>query len=445
MTAVRVAPDKRQAGPASRSAVDRHERQQLLYAAVDVDTLGYMLPDLKPETMAFGRPMRQHWSLDPAVTYLNHGTVGVVPTRVLAAQQAIRDQIERQPAAFLLRELWNFPGSSRSTPTLLREAAALVAAFVGGRGEDLVFVDNATTGINAVLRSLPLTPGDELILTDQAYGAIANTAAFVARARGALVCTIPVPYPHFDPDALVDRIAEAVGPHTRLVIVDHIAAESALVFPVAAIAERCHARGVPVLVDGAHAPGGIALDVAAIGADYYVANLHKWACAPRSCGFLWAAPARQTDLHPTVISWGLDEGFTREFDWVGTRDPSPFLAAPEGIAFLRELGLDAVLAHNHDLAWRAGQFLADRWGTTLGFGETSVGAMVTVPAPASLGSTRAEAVRLRDALLFEDGIEVQVHAHVGRVWVRVAAQVYNNWTDVEHLAQAVADRAAPTS
>ena len=407
--------------------------------------MGYVLRNLQPETMAFGRPMRQHWSLDPAVTYLNHGTVGVIPKRVLAAQQAIRDQIERQPAAFLLRELWNFTGSSRSTPTLLREAAARVAAFVGGRGEDLVFVDNATTGINAVLRSLPLTPGDELILTDHAYGAIANTAAFVARARGAFVRTIPVPYPRFDPDTLVDRIAEAIGPHTRLVIVDHIAAESALVFPVAAIAEHCHARGVPVLVDGAHAPGGIVLDVPAIGADYYVANLHKWACAPRSCGFLWAAPDRQADLHPTVISWGLDEGFTREFDWVGTRDPSPFLAAPEGIAFLRELGLDAVLAHNHDLAWRAGQFLADCWGTTLGFGETSVGAMVTVPAPASLGSTSADAVRLRDALLFEDGIEVQVHAHAGRVWVRVAAQVYNDWTDVEHLAQALAGRATPTS
>ena len=154
--------------------------------------MGYVLRNLKPETMAFGRPMRQHWSIDSAVIYLNHGTVGVVPKRVLAAQQAIRDQIERQPAAFLLRELWNFTGSSRSTPTLLREFTALVAAFVGGRSEDLVFVDNATTGINAVLRSLPLTAGDELTLTDHAYDAIANTAAFVARARGAVVRTIPV-------------------------------------------------------------------------------------------------------------------------------------------------------------------------------------------------------------------------------------------------------------
>ena len=191
------------------------------------------------------------------MTYLNHGTVGVVPKRVLAAQQAIRDQIERQPAAFLLRELWNFTGSSRSTPTLLRESAALVAAFV-------------------------------------------------ARARGAVVRTIPVLYPRFDPDALVDRIAEAIGPHTRLVIVDHIAAESALVFPVAAIAERCHAWGVPVLVDGAHAPGGIVLDVPTIGADYYVATLHKWACAPRSCGFLWVAPRGGPRFSDRLLRWSPD-------------------------------------------------------------------------------------------------------------------------------------------
>ena len=206
--------------------------------------MGYVLRDLKPETTAFG-PSDARALVPRSGGDLSESRHRRRRTRsgVLAAQQAIRDQIERQPAAFLLRELWNFPGSPRSTPTLLREAAAQVAAFVGGRGEDLVFVDNATTGINAVLRSLPLTPGDELILTDHAYGAIANTAAFVARASGAAVRTIPVPYPRFDPDALVDRIAEAIGPHTRVVIVDHIAAESALVFPVAAIAERCHARG----------------------------------------------------------------------------------------------------------------------------------------------------------------------------------------------------------
>ena len=156
--------------------------------------MGYVLRNLQTETMAFGRPMRQHWSLDPAVTYLNHGTVGVIPKRVLAAQQAIRDQIERQPAAFLLRELWNFTGSSRSTPTLLREAAARVAAFVGGRGEDLVFVDNATTGINAVLRSLPLTPGDEMILTDHAYGAI--------REHRGVRCPSPRSFRTHDPGAL---------------------------------------------------------------------------------------------------------------------------------------------------------------------------------------------------------------------------------------------------
>ena len=165
-----------------------------------------------------------------------------------------------------------------------------------------------------------------------------------------------------------------------------------------------------MLIDGAHVPGVLPLDVPALGVDWYTANLHKWACAPRGCGFLWAARSRQAGLHPPVISWGLDKGFTAEFDWIGTRDPSPWLAAPEGLAFLEDLGLAAVRQHNHDLAWRGAEMLADRWGTTLAIDEASVGFMVTVPLPQSLGGTAADAARVRDALLFQHRIEVQVHA-----------------------------------
>jgi isopenicillin-N epimerase len=390
--------------------------------------------------MVFGRWMRELWALDPAITYLNHGTVGAPPRRVLAAQQAIRDAIERQPSRFLLRELVAMVGAPRPETLRLRAAAAAVAAFVGARGDDLAFVDNATTGANAVLRSLPLQPGDEILVTDHAYGAVANAAAFAARERGATVRTVTLPYPAFDPGALVDALAGALGPRTRLLLVDHISSESALILPVAEIAARAHARGVPVLVDGAHVPGQLALDVPALGVDWYTANLHKWAHAPRSCGFLWAAPERQAGLHPPVISWGLDQGFAAEFDWVGTRDPSPWLAAPEGIAFLRELGEDAVRAYTHGLAWDAARSLADRWGTTLGVREADVGSMVTVPLPERFGSTREDAARLRDALLFEDGIEVQVHATGGRLWARVCVQVYNDAEDVERFGEAVAAR-----
>jgi isopenicillin-N epimerase len=195
-----------------------------------------------------------------------------------------------------------------------------------------------------------------------------------------------------------------------------------------------------VLVDGAHAPGMLPLDIPSLGVDYYTANLHKWAHAPRSSAFLWAAPERQAGLHPLVISWGLDKGFLAEFDWVGTRDPSAWLAAPVGIDFLHELGFEAARAYNHRLAWNAARALADRWGTRLGVREEHVGSMVTLPLPERFGSVREDAVRLRDALLYEDHIEVQVHARQGRLATRISAQVYNERDDFERLRDAVVRR-----
>lgn len=390
--------------------------------------------------MSFGRDMLQHWMLDSSITYLNHGTVGAVPRRVLAAQQSIRDEIERRPSQFLLRDLSGHLGVHKPQPSRIRKAAAAVASFIRARAEDVVFVDNATAAANAVLRSCALEPGDEILVTDIGYGAVTKAATFVAGERGAHVRTVTAPYPRFDPGRLIEAVVRAIGPRTRMAVFDHITAETALILPVAELAARCRDRNVAVLIDGAHAPGTLALDVPSLGADWYVANLHKWAHAPRSCGFLWAHESRQARLHPPVISWGLGQGFLAEFDWVGTRDPSPWLAAPAGLAFLEELGFERVRRYNHDLAWRAGQALSERWGTTLPCDESCVGSMVTVPLPHSLGATAADAARLRDALLEEDHIEVQLHAGHGSLWVRVSAQVYNDWTDIERLGDAIAGR-----
>ena len=391
--------------------------------------------------VTFGRSMLDQWCLDPEIIYLNHGTVGATPKRVLAKQQAIRDEIERQPSQFLLRELTSIVvGMPRSEPPRLRAAAAEVAPFVGAKSEDFVFVENATTGINAVLRSLDLREGDEVLVTDHVYGAVAKIAAFVARRRGARVRSIELPYPVSGPDAIVAAVVAAIGPRTRVLVLDHVTSETALVLPVLEIASRCRAKRVPVLVDGAHAPGAISLDVSSLGVDWYSANLHKWAFAPRPAGFLWAAPERHEGLHPTVISWGLDQGLSAEFDLTGTRDPSAFLAAPEAIAFLRDLGAGAVRAYNHALAWEAARHLSGRWGTKLEMGEEMVGTMATVPLPERMGSTPEDAARLRDALLFEDRIEAQLHAWRDRLWVRVSAQVYNDLHDVERLASAVGGR-----
>jgi isopenicillin-N epimerase len=389
----------------------------------------------------FGREWLTQWLLDPTVTHLNHGTVGAPPRRVLAAQQAIRDEIEFQPPRYLLRELSStVVGMPRAEAPRLRSAADQVAVFLGARGSDLVFVDNATTGLNAVLRSFRLNEGDEILVTDHAYGAIVNAAAFHARERGGRVRTAELPAPGRGRDAFVQAVVGAIGAKTRLAVVDHITSESALVLPVAEIVAGCRRKGVPVVVDGAHAPGALALDVPAIGADWYVGNLHKWAFAPRSCAFLWAAPERQEGLHPPVISWGLDMGFTAEFDWVGTRDPSAYLAAPAAIALMRELGIESMRAYNHGLAWEGARHLCARWGTEFEAEEGMIGTMATVPLPVRAGATKEDAARLRDALLEEDRIEVQIHAWRGRIWARISLQIYTEFSDVESLGNAVSAR-----
>lgn len=387
--------------------------------------------------MTYGRSLLSLWPLDPDATYLNHGTVGVTPRAVLEAQQRWRDRIERHPARFMLRELWSFTGSTADGPPLIRQAAAEVAGFVGARADDFVFIDNTSTGVNAVMRSLPFSSGDEVVITDHAYGGIVTAVKYCAERAGAVVRLVEMPYPAFNADECVDRIASALTERTRLVIVDHIAAESALVFPVEQIVRACHERRVPVLVDGAHVPGQLALDVSAIGADFYIANLHKWAMAPRSSAFMVVAPEQQTMVHPPVISWGLGNGFLREFDWVGTRDPTPWLTAPDGIRFLKELGYHTLRTYNHDLAWRAAQMLTSRWNTPLEIRESAVGSMVSVMTPARCGSTKPEAVALRDKLLHQHNIEVQVHARAGRVWVRISAQAYNDDGDIQRLAEVV--------
>ena len=388
--------------------------------------------------LTFGRSMLQHWLLDPDCTYLNHGTVGAPPRRVLNKQQELRDEIERQPARFMLRELNGEHPMPWRAVSRLREASDQVAAFLGSRPDDLVFVPNVTTGMNAVLGSLPLAPGDEVVITDMAYGAITLTARAMCERSGGTLRTVKLGYPIGDAAGVVDPIVAALTPHTRLVVIDHVTARTALVLPVAAVAAACHARGVPVLVDGAHAPGAIPLDLPSLGVDWYAANLHKWAHAPRGCGILWAAPERQSIVHYPVVSWGRGRGFRAEFEHTPTADPTSYLAAPEGIALLREWGFEACVSYMHGLAWDAAAMLTGRWGTTFEIPRQMVGTMVTVPLPDEAGTTDEDAEKLRLALLLEDRIEVPLHAAGGRLWGRVSAQVYNDRSDIETLADAVA-------
>lgn len=391
------------------------------------------------------RTTRALFPLESGATYLNHGTVGVTPWAVLRDRAALLEEIERHPARFMLRELMRLDASTSASVSpgalRLRAAAARVAAFVGAKADDLVFVDNATAGVNAVLRSIDLEPNSEILVHDHAYGGVARAIARIASERGFSVVPLALPGPDADDAAYVAAVARAVGPRTRLALLDHVSSESALVMPLAAMAAACRARGVAVLVDGAHAPGAVELDLGALDVDWYVANLHKWAFAPRSCGVLWAAPARRAGLQPAVLSWASSsDDWVGAFEWAGTRDPTPWLSAPAALEFIDAAlgGARSLREHNHGLAWRSAHFLADRWKVAFTTPESRIGAMVSVPLPPPFDrGDAATAQQLRDRLFFEHRIEVPVLARGPHLHVRLSLQVYNDEADVERLAAAV--------
>ena len=406
---------------------------------------------LDPQTL------RTRFPLEPGAIYLNHGTVGVTPYPVLRARAALLEEIERHPARFMLRELMQLdaPTSANVTGALprLRRAAAAVQRFLGGGADDdeagrsTVFVDNATAAVNAVVRAQTYEPGSEILVHDHAYGGVERAIGRIATERGWRL--VPCALEDGASDAAwLAALDRAITPRTRLALIDHVSSETALVMPLAALATVCKARGVDVLVDGAHAPGAIEVNVASLGVDWYAANLHKWAFAPRSCGVLWAAPGRRAGLQAPVYSWAATgDDWLAAFDWAGTRDPTPWLAAPAGIDFLESvLGSgEALRVRNHAMAMRAAALLSDRWQVPFTTPEARIGCMVAVPLPALLveGDT-ARAQALRDLLLHDHRIEVPVLARHGRLHVRVSLQIYNDEADVERLADAVLSLAART-
>lgn len=372
--------------------------------------------------------MQPDWNLDPAFLTVNHGSFGAVPRCVREAQRAWQDRIERQPTRFMTTEY----------PDAIRAAAAELAAFLNAQADDLAFIDNATTGANAVLRSLRFKPGQEILTLSHAYGAVRNAVRYVAEQAGARVVEARVPFPDPSPEAVVEAVANSLTPATRLAVIDHITSASALVLPVKEIVAACHHAGVPVLVDGAHAPGQVDLDLPAIGADYYIGNCHKWLCAPKGCAFIHAR-AKQ-DLHPVVISHGLGQGFLAEFDWTGTTDFSRFLAVTEALAFHHRLGGAAFRRRNTELAAEATALVARRLNSQRGTSGSMAGAMGVVRLPAG-PATMDAALSIRRTLLRLE-TDAPVHALGGGLWLRLSAFAYNRMDDYERLAKIVASALA---
>jgi isopenicillin-N epimerase len=380
-----------------------------------------------------------HWQLDPRVIFLNHGSFGACPRAILALQQRLRERMERQPVQFFVRDLEG----------LLDEARASLAAFIGGRAEDLVFVPNATAGVNTVLRSLRLGVGDELLVTDHAYNACRNALEFVATAAGARVSVVRVPFPIGSPAQVVEAVIGALTPRTRLALLDHVTSPTGIVFPIERLVGELAARGVDTLVDGAHAPGMVPLDLGPLGAAYYTANCHKWLCAPKGAGFLHVRRDRQAGVRPLAISHGANSRRTDrsryllEFDWVGTVDPTPYLCVPEALRTVGSLlpgGWPAVMARNRALALEARTLLATALNVAAPAPDDMIGSLAALPVPdAACDPTMPDP--LQDALVQRFSIEVPVFTWPAapRRLIRVSCQLYNTRTDYERLAAALGE------
>jgi isopenicillin-N epimerase len=388
-----------------------------------------------------------HWSLDPAIAFLNHGSYGATPRAVLAAQRAWRDRMESEPVRFFSHDL---------EPALDRARAAL-AVFVGADPNDLAFVPNTTAGINTVLRSLPFTAGDELLTTDHAYNAVKNAMEYVAERDGATVVVAEVAFPGASPTDAIDRILGSVTDRTRLAVLDHITSATALVLPIEELVAQFRSRGIETLVDGAHAPGQVDLDVPGIGATYYVANLHKWVCAPKGAGFLWVRPDRQPAIRPLAISHGANSPrpdrsrFRAEFDWTGTADPSAYLAVPDAIRFGDELmpgGWAALRERNNALAVAGRDMLCQALDIRPPAPDEMVGTMASVPLPLERRPGVVQGVELYGDPVHDHlaalGMQVMVapwpQRPAGGAWhrlVRISAAAYNDLAQFERLADAL--------
>ena len=383
--------------------------------------------------------MRQHWTLDPAITFLNHGSFGACPREVLDHQSELRARMEREPVHFFVHQLeplWN----------AAREQAA---SFVGARPEDLAFVRNATAGVNAVLRSLRFAPGDQLLCTDHGYNACRNVLAFVAERWGAEVVVAKLPFPLSDPSEVTRAIADAVTDRTRLALIDHVTSPTGLVLPIAEITEALSERGVRTLVDGAHPPGMHARDVEATGATWYTANFHKWTCAPKGAAMLWAHPDAQEGLHPAVISHGYNSGrprkrFLEEMDWTGTDDPTPALCVPKAIEVVGAIGggWDAIRERNRALVLHGRDLLAEALDVAAPAPDAMIGSLAALPLPDGDGAPPSSALYadpLQIALFERHRVEVPIPPwpRPPRRLVRISAHLHNEASDYRALAAAL--------
>ncbi len=367
--------------------------------------------------------------LDPEIVFLNHGSFGATPRPVFDAYQTWQRELERQPVEFL----------GRRFAELMRAARERLAAYVHADAADLVYVPNATTGLNIVARSLRLQPGDQVLTTDHEYGALDRTWQFLCGKTGATYSAQPLATPLTTAAEFVAQFWAGVTPRTRVIFLSHITSPTALIFPVAEICRRARAAGILSIVDGAHAVGQIPLDLENLGADFYSSNLHKWLCCPKGAAFLHVRRERQALVEPLVVSWGYASAqpsasrFVDEQEWTGTRDIAAYLATPRAIQFFEEQDWDAVRAQCHTLA----QYARARITALTGLPPLAPDSAAWYSQMIALPLPPCDPAQLKLRLLDEFHIEVPIVVWRARPHIRISIQAYNTQQDVERLIDAL--------
>jgi isopenicillin-N epimerase len=385
--------------------------------------------------------LADRWLLDPEVVFLNHGSFGATPRAVLEEQDRIRKRIESQPLLFFDHHYLDE----------LDTARAELAEFLGASSAGLAFQANATTGVNTVLRSVGLKPGDELLVTDHEYNACRNAVEAVATDAGARVVVVRIPFPLAHAQTVVDAVLEGLSPRTRLLLIDHVTSQTGMVLPIEDLVSQVQARGVDVLVDGAHAPGMVDLDLDSIGAAYYSGNCHKWVCAPKGAAFLYVREDRRDAVRPLVISHGANarsggrSRFHLEHDWTGTRDPSAWLAVPSALRELASMvdgGWEEIRRRNRELALEGRATLCEALEIAAPCPEAMIGSLASLPLPEGEGGAVNELfpfddlqIRLWEAYRIEVPV-IAWPAPPQRV-IRISAQLYNTGPQYEVLADAL--------
>jgi len=363
--------------------------------------------------------------LDPTVTFLNHGSFGACPIPVFETYQNWQRELERQPVEFL----------GRRADDLLDNARAAIGAYLNADPDDLIFVPNATVAINTVARSLPLQPDDEVLSTDHEYGAMDYTWQFICGKTGAHYIRHSIPLPVHTPEAIVESLWAQVTPRTRVLFISHITSPTALIFPAAELCRRAREAGILMLIDGAHVPGQIPLDLTALDADFYAGNFHKWLCAPKGSGFLYARRDLLPLIEPLVISWGWlpDSTFVSRNQWQGTRDIAAFLSVPAAIEFQQAHHWDTVRADCHELARQARTRLSGLTGLAPISPDSPdwFAQMVSIPLPA------CDPIVVKQRLYDGYRVEVPLTAWNGQNLIRISFQGYNTAEDLDCLVSAL--------